>query len=94
MSKADEKQTRIEFARNLDNATILIVNGINENGEKVLRFFNASDFQAELKVNDVEKDVEVNKKIFFSNKHVCELVFYHNESINAVIHRCEALKNM
>ena len=94
MSKADEKQTRIEFAKNLDNATILIVNGINENGEKILRFFNASDFQADLKVNDVGKDVEVNKKIFFSNKHVCELVFYHDESINAVIHSCEELKNM
>lgn len=94
MSKVDEKQIRIEFARNLDNATILIVNGINENGEKILRFFNASDFHAELKVNDVGKDVEVNKKIFFSNKHVCELVFYHDESINAVIHSCEELKNM
>lgn len=94
MSKADEKNIRIEFAKELDKATILIVNGINENGEKVLRFFKSSDFQEELKVNDVGKDVEVNKNIFFSGKHLCELVFYHNESINAVIHRCEELKEM
>lgn len=92
MSKADENQIRIEFAKELDKATILIVDGVLENGEKVLRFFNASDFQADLKVNDVGTDIEVNKRIFFSGKHVCELVFYHDESINAVIHRCEALK--
>lgn len=91
-----KNKQRIEFAKELDNATILMVGGKFTEGEqeKVLRFFNASDFKEQLKVNEVGTDVKVNKEIFFSGKHICELVFYHNESIDAIIHRLEEIKKM
>lgn len=91
-----KNKQRIEFAKELDDASILIVSGKFTEGEKekVLRFFNASDFKEQLKVNEVGKDVQVNREIFFSDKHICELAFYHNESIDAIIHRLEELKKM
>lgn len=91
--KSSEK---IKFAKELDNATVLMVGGKFTEGEqeKVLRFFNASDFKKDLKVNEVGTDVQVNREIFFSGKHICELVFYHNESIDAIIHKLEEIKKM
>lgn len=96
MQEKEENKVRIEFAKELDDASILIVGGkfIEGEQEKVLRFFNASDFKEQLKVNEVGTDVQVNREIFFSDKHICELVFYHNESIDVVIHRLEGLKKM
>lgn len=91
-----KSKQRIEFAKELDNATVLMISGKFTEGEqeKVLRFFNVSDFYEQLKVNEVGTDVQVNREIFFSDKHICELAFYHNESIDAVIHRLEELKKM
>lgn len=91
-----KSKQRIEFAKELDNATVLMISGKFTEGEqeKVLRFFNASDFYEQLKVNEVGTDVQVNREIFFSGKHICELVFYHNESIDAIIHRLEEIKKM
>lgn len=91
-----KSKQRIEFAKELDNATVLMISGKFTEGEqeKVLRFFNVSDFYEQLKVNEVGTDVQVNREIFFSGKHICELVFYHNESIDAIIHRLEEIKKM
>ncbi len=96
MQDKEENKVRIEFAKELDNATVLMIGCKFTEGEqeKVLRFFNASDFYEQLKVNEVGTDVQVNKEIFFSDKHICELAFYHNESIDAVIHRLEEIKKM
>lgn len=96
MQEKEENKVRIEFAKELDNATVLMVGGkfIEGEQEKVLRFFYASDFKEQLKVNEVGTDVQVNREIFFSGKHICELVFYHNKSIDAIIHRLEEIKKM
>lgn len=92
----DKEQTRIEFAKELDKATVLMVGGRYTEGEKekILRIFKTEDLDMDLKVNEVGTDLKVNEEIFFNNKPICELVFYHNESIDALIHRLEEIKKM
>lgn len=98
MPDKEENKIRIEFAKELNNASLLLSIGVKnpntKEQEKVLRIFKVSDFEIDIKVNDIISKEETRERIFFSGKHICELVFYHNESIDAVIHRLEELKKM
>ena len=93
--KIAEKPT-IEFAKELNKASLVMLDGrfIGGERERVLRFYKPEDIGVDIKVNEVGKDVQLNEKIFHSGKHFLELKFYHNESIDALIHRLEHLKTL
>lgn len=93
--KIAEKPT-IEFAKELNKASLVMLDGrfIGGERERVLRFYKPEDIGVDIKVNEVGKDIQLNEKIFHSGKHFLELKFYHNESIDALIHRLEHLKTL
>lgn len=87
LNKIAEKLVTIEFSKDIKNADIGIIGGI-ESGKKVVRLYKVdrNKYEPKLKIKEVSRNKEDLEELQDNSELIGKLVFNHDASIESLIY--------